>query len=124
MPLSAPSGDGSPETPPGASGGSVEIEPSSIPNLVSALQESLDSVGLQIEHAITELRIRPWAGDPVSTGAAQDFNERSVGGGEDALTALCGYRDQLQAAAESLEHAGDQYRRIDGDNAAGMSGGC
>ncbi|MBE9376403.1 hypothetical protein IQ251_18280 [Saccharopolyspora sp. HNM0983] len=124
MPLSAPSGDDSPETTPGAAGGSVEIEPSSIPKLVSALQESLDSVGLQIEHAITELRIRPWAGDPVSTSAAQEFNDRSIGGGEDALTALCGYRDQLQAAAESLDRAGDQYRRIDEDGAAGMSGGC
>ena len=124
MPLNAPSGDSSPETSPGMPGGSVEIEPSSIPKLGSALQESLDSVGLQIEHAITELRIRPWAGDPVSTGAAQEFNDRSVGGGEDALTALCGYRDQLQAAAESLARADDQYRRIDDDNAADMSGGC
>ena len=42
---------------------------------------------------------------------------------EDALTALCGYRDQLQAAAESLERANHQYSRIDGESAMGI-GGC
>ena len=72
----------------------MQLEPSAIPHLVNALQTSLDSVGVQIEHAITELRIRPWAGDPVSTNAAAEFNHRSVGGGDDALTAMCGYRHQ------------------------------
>ena len=102
----------------------MQVEPTAIPRLVNSLQESLDAVGLQIEHAITELRIRPWAGDPVSTDAAEQFNERSVGGGEDALTALCGYRDQLQAAAESLQAAGRQYELIDHESAAGLGGGC
>ncbi|MBQ0925110.1 MULTISPECIES: hypothetical protein [Saccharopolyspora] len=116
MPLTEPYGAGS--------GGSMQVEPTAIPRLVNSLQESLDAVGLQIEHAITELRIRPWAGDPVSTDAAELFNERSVGGGEDALTALCGYRDQLQAAAESLQQAGREYEQIDHDSAAGLGGGC
>lgn len=123
MPLTAPWGDSSTEALPGVSGGSVQVEPAAIPRLVNALQESLDAVGLQIEHAITELRIRPWAGDPVSAEAAEEFNRRSVGGGEDALTALCGYRDQLQAAAESLERANREYERIDQDSAMGI-GGC
>ncbi|GAA4620161.1 hypothetical protein [Saccharopolyspora hordei] len=123
MPLTAPWGDSSTEALPGVSGGSVQVEPAAIPKLVNALQESLDAVGLQIEHAITELRIRPWAGDPVSAEAAEEFNRRSVGGGEDALTALCGYRDQLQAAAESLERANREYERIDQDSAMGI-GGC
>ncbi|MCI2419112.1 hypothetical protein MOQ72_16830 [Saccharopolyspora sp. K220] len=124
MPLTDPWGESSTAALPGMSGGSVQVEPAAIPRLVNALQESLDAVGLQIEHAITELRIRPWAGDPVSADAAEEFNQRSLGGGEDALTALCGYRDQLQAAAESLELANRQYERIDGDSAAGLGGGC
>ncbi|MGP4015604.1 hypothetical protein [Saccharopolyspora sp. 5N708] len=124
MPLTAPWGDSSTEALPGMTGGSVQIEPAAIPRLVNALQESLDAVGLQIEHAITELRIRPWAGDPISADAAEEFNRRSLGGGEDALNALCGYRDQLQAAAESLQLANRQYERIDGDSAAGFGGGC
>ncbi|MGW1680763.1 hypothetical protein [Saccharopolyspora sp. NPDC002376] len=123
MPLTAPWGDSSTEALPGVSGGSMQVEPAAIPRLVNALQESLDAVGLQIEHAITELRIRPWAGDPISAVAAEEFNKRSLGGDDDALTALCGYRDQLQAAAESLERANRQYSTIDGETAMGI-GGC
>lgn len=104
--------------------GSMQIEPSAIPNLVSALQSSLDSVGVQIEHAITELRIRPWAGDPVSSTAADEFNQRSIGGDDDALTALCGYRDQLQTAAESLRMASRQYQRTEDDNIVSLGEGC
>ncbi len=114
MPASSPG-----ESAPGDPGpdGSVRIATSAVPNLVSSLQESLDDVGVQIEHAITELRIRPWAGDPVSTDAAEQFNRRSVGGDEDALTALCDYRDQLQNAVDSLNRADEQYQRLDEDNA-------
>lgn len=127
MPQHSPSADGSPHNPvpglPGA-GGSVRVEPAAIPGLVNALQSSLDEVGVQIEHAITELRIRPWAGDPVSSTAAEQFNQRSVGGDQDALTALCGYRDQLQSAAESLALAAQSYQDTDDVNAARLSGGC
>lgn len=127
MPQHSPSGDGSPESPvpglPGSSG-SMRVEPAAIPGLVNALQSSLDEVGKQIEHAITELRIRPWAGDPISSTAAEQFNERSVGGDQDALTALCGYRDQLQSAAESLQLASQSYQDTDDVNAARLGGGC
>jgi hypothetical protein len=114
----------SPDLPADAGGRSLHVEPSAIPHLVSALQSSLDSVGVQIEHAITELRIRPWAGDPVSSTAAEQFNERSLGGGSDALTALCGYRDQLQSAAESLTVANRQYQRVEDSNAQLLGPGC
>ncbi len=100
---------------------SVAVEPSAIPGLVSALQSSLDSLGVQIEHAITELRIRPWAGDPVSTTTAERFNDRSVGGPEAALTALYDYRDQLQSAAEALELANERYTDVDDANANRLS---
>ncbi|WP_243792067.1 hypothetical protein [Saccharopolyspora gloriosae] len=128
MPLYSPSGDGSPDStaPPGlpGAGGSMRVEPTAIPNLVSALQSSLDQVGVEIEHAITELRIRPWAGDPISSTAAEQFNQRSVGGDQDALTALCGYRDQLQSAAESLQLANQHYQDTDDVNAVRLGGGC
>lgn len=126
MPPYSPSNDGylGPATQDSAGMRSVQVEPAAIPNLVSALQSSLDSVGIQIEHAITELRILPWAGDPVSAQAAEKFNERSIGGGEDALTALCGYRDQLQTAAESLAEANQQYLQTEDANISRMDGGC
>ncbi|MBA8826890.1 hypothetical protein FHX42_004269 [Saccharopolyspora lacisalsi] len=100
---------------------SVTVEPSAIPGLVSALQSSLDSLGVQIEHAITELRIRPWAGDPVSATTAERFNDRSVGGPEAALTALYDYRDQLQSAAEALELADERYTDVEDTNAARLN---
>ena len=126
MPHDPASGAGTGQAPDLAGGSSVRVEPDSIPHLVDALQSSLDAVGLQIEHAITELRIRPWAGDPVSATAADEFNRRSVGGQEDALTALCGYRDQLQSAAESLQLAKQQYQRVEDENTTSMdsAGGC
>lgn len=115
----------SPDLPASSLAKSVQVDPSAIPHLVSALQSSLDSVGLQIEHAITELRIRPWAGDPVSNGAATAFNERSISGGDNALTALCGYRDELQSAAQSLQMAKRQYEVVEDDNITKLSGrGC
>lgn len=128
-PHRSPSGeseaDSSGQQPSGTLANSVRVEPSAIPHLVNALQSSLDSVGVQIEHAITELRIRPWAGDPVSTNAASEFNKRSVGGNQDALTALCGYRDQLQSAAESLQMAKRQYQLAEDDNITRLGGsGC
>lgn len=116
MPRNPQSDYGPSDSPALAGAHSVQVEPDSIPNLVNALQSSLDTVGLQIEHAITELRIRPWAGDAVSATAADEFNGRSVGGDEDALTALCGYRDQLQSAAESLQLAKQQYQRVEDEN--------
>ncbi len=124
MPHDAASGSGQP---PGLAGGSsVRVEPDSIPHLVESLQSSLDAVGLQIEHAITELRIRPWAGDPVSATAAEEFNRSSVSGQQDALTALCGYRDQLQSAAESLQLAKQQYQLVEDENTTSMdsANGC
>ncbi|MDP9644107.1 hypothetical protein J2S53_004052 [Actinopolyspora lacussalsi] len=104
--------------------GSVRVEPSAIPNLISSLQSSLDAVGVQIEHAITELRIHPWAGDPVSTGVAAKFNEHSVGGDRAALTALYGYRDRLQSASDALRAVERRYSETEDANTSRMRTGC
>ncbi|SDO91407.1 hypothetical protein SAMN04487905_101112 [Actinopolyspora xinjiangensis] len=113
---------GSPSAPDAA--GAVRVEASAVPNLIRSLQSSLDEVGVQIEHAITELRIRPWAGDPVSTGAAARFNEYSVSGDRAALTALYGYRDRLQAASDALRAVENRYRETEDANASRMRTGC
>ncbi|WP_258175298.1 hypothetical protein [Actinopolyspora mortivallis] len=102
----------------------MSVEPSAVPNLIEALQSSLDSVGVQIGHAVTELRIRPWAGDPVSTGTAEKFNERSVGGEQAALTALCGYRDRLQEAVDALRSVEREYRGTEESNVTRLHTGC
>ncbi len=113
---------GLPETSPRAA--SIRLEPSAIPGLVETLRSSLDSVGVQIGHAITELRIQPWAGDPVSTSTAERFNEHAVGGDHAALDALYDYRDRLQAAAEALHTAGVRYQDVDEANAERLHHGC
>lgn len=126
MPQNAPwrNTAGTAPAPEAAQSESMRIEPSAIPGLVAALQSSLDAVGVQIGHAITELRIQPWAGDPVSTGAAEQFNEHSVGGDQAALDALCGYRDRLQSAAEALQRANTQYQDSDETGAGLLQPGC
>lgn len=126
MPQNAPWRDdaGTPVTPEAASAGSMRVEPSAIPGLVASLQSSLDAVGVQIGHAITELRIRPWAGDPVSGAAAERFNEHSVNGDRAALDALCDYRDQLQTAAEALQQAALRYEDDDATGAERLQQGC
>src|SRR5205085_9739581 len=110
--------------PPVVPGPAMRVEPNAIPGLINALQNALDSVGLQIEHAITDLRIRPWAGDPVSADAAQRFNQHSLAGDDDALASLCAYRDQLQSAADTLKRANQQYGKIDDHNAKTLNTGC
>ncbi|AOS65532.1 hypothetical protein [Actinoalloteichus hymeniacidonis] len=92
------------------------VEPEAIPEITRSLQVALDQLGPQIEGAFNDLRIVPWAGDPVSAAAAEQFNEMSFGGSEAAFNALCDYRDQLQSAAGSLEEAEQQYRLIEDDN--------
>ncbi|AUS79359.1 hypothetical protein C1701_14425 [Actinoalloteichus sp. AHMU CJ021] len=114
---SGPPPSGEDATVPGG-GDHLEIEPQAIPELISSLQHALDQLGPQIEHAFNDLRIIPWAGDPVSQNAAERFNERSFGSSAAAFEALCGYRDQLQSAAGSLRMANEQYQVIEGDNSA------
>ncbi|MCP2260452.1 hypothetical protein LX15_004170 [Streptoalloteichus tenebrarius] len=96
----------------------LRVEPSSIPELRRAFEAALNRLDPQVDMAITDLRIRPWAGDPVSAEAATEFNRASVDSGEGALNALQSYQRQLKAAADALRDAEAQYRATEGDNAA------
>ncbi|WP_143174375.1 transcriptional regulator [Streptoalloteichus hindustanus] len=96
----------------------LRVEPSSIPELRRAFESALNRLDPQVDMAITDLRIRPWAGDPVSAEAATRFNDASVDSGEGALHALQSYQRQLKAAADALRDAEAQYRATEGDNAA------
>ncbi|RJQ70775.1 hypothetical protein D5S17_28695 [Pseudonocardiaceae bacterium YIM PH 21723] len=102
----------------------LRVEPTAIPAMRTSIAQSLDKLGKQIEHAFNDLRIRPWAGDPVSDETAGSFNEHSMDPGAGAIAALSGYRDQLQAAADALRSAESQYRMVEGDNAAIWGKGC
>ena len=103
----------------------LNVEPGSIPTLRKAFSTALTKLDKQIELAVTEFRVRPWAGDPVSAEAAEIFNERSVSSGDSALEALQNYQKQLKQAMDSLDVVERQYRVIEGDNTGLMNkGGC
>lgn len=109
---------------PASASARLRVDVSAIPTMRRAMHDALDRLGVQIGHAITDLRIRPWAGDPVSDSAANTFNDATLDGPEAALAALCGYRDQLQAAVDSLERAERQYGLIEDDNARKWATNC
>ena len=103
----------------------LNVEPSAIPSLRSAFAGALTKLDKQIELAITEVRVRPWAGDPVSRDAAERFNERSLESGDSALIALENYQRQLKSAMDALDLVERQYQSIEEDNTGlmGQQGG-
>ena len=94
----------------------LRIEPSTIPEALSAFREAFDRISAKV----TELRSVPvdnWAGDPVSGETAKQFTQRTNGGGADsAIACLTGYQEQLQRAIESLEGTQAKYLAIEGTN--------
>ncbi|GAA3843123.1 hypothetical protein GCM10022243_06980 [Saccharothrix violaceirubra] len=103
----------------------LNVDPTAIPSLKSAFAGALARLDQQIELAVTEVRVRPWAGDPVSSEAAEKFNERSLESGDSGLAALLGYQRQLKSAMDALILVERQYQTIESDNTGLMQqGGC
>lgn len=114
---------GADSSPPGQH--QLNVEPEAIPALRNTFSNALTKLDKQIELAITEFRVRPWAGDPVSKEAAEKFNERSVTDGDSALQALLNYQRQLKTAMDNLNQIERQYRVVEGDNTGMMNkSGC
>lgn len=96
----------------------LRIEPHAIPGALTAFRDAHDKVLKKVEQ-LKGLNIQPWAGDEVSRETADQFAERSLGGGgESAIACLVGYEQQLRAACESLQGANDAYTAMEGDNSA------
>jgi hypothetical protein len=104
----------------------LNVDPSAIPDLHRAFSTALTKLDKQIELAITEVRVWPWAGDPVSHEAADRFNERSLESHDSALGALQSYQKQLKSAMDALKVVERQYRVVEDDNTGLMQqhGGC
>ncbi|KJK33994.1 transcriptional regulator [Lentzea aerocolonigenes] len=103
----------------------LSVEPEAIPALRSTFSSALTKLDKQIEMAITEFRVRPWAGDPVSAEAAEKFNDRSISDGDSALQALLNYQRQLKTAMDNLNQIERQYQVVEGDNTGMMNkSGC
>lgn len=116
--------------PPGASGHGqgnhgggqlLAVEPGAVPRLRSAFLDALARVDRQIELARAELRVAPWAADPVSQDAAKGVNAFSTDEAGAALEALVAFRGQLDAAVENLDRTAEQYRHLEEDNQATVS---
>jgi hypothetical protein len=94
----------------------LHIEPSAIPEALKAFNDAYDRVSRKVRE-LSNLPVREWASDPVSTETVVQFAERTNTGGTDsAFACLTGYQKQLKAAIDSLQSAHDDYLRVEGDN--------
>lgn len=105
---------------PSSGGGAhhVRVEPGAIPRIQSSFERALDQLRPQVQSAIDDLRVRPWAGDPVSDAAAQRFNQASLDDGAGAYHALRDYQRQLRSAADALHTAHQAYCESDAQGGA------
>jgi hypothetical protein len=94
----------------------LNIEPSAIPGALAAFRTAHERVSKKVQ-ALSALEVRNWAHDPVSGETAQQFTERTNGGGADsAIACLKGYEEQLQRACDSLQAAYNGYMLTEGTN--------
>ncbi|MBB5954565.1 hypothetical protein FHS29_001135 [Saccharothrix tamanrassetensis] len=117
----ADGGGGSTSTPPEYSGTQqkLHVDPTAIPEARKVFTDALNRLEPEINNAVTAVRARAWAGDPVSKETAQAFNRDTFETGETAaLNAILAYRDQLQGCVDQLTAIEADYRRVEGDNVA------
>jgi hypothetical protein len=110
---------------PSSSRATLRVDKDSVPHLRKVFDDAMAKLDVQIEQAMTGVRVRPWAGDPVSGNAADDFNDHSVDGANSALDSLRAYQRQLKSASDALAQVAEEYRIVESDNSAsfGVQGG-
>ncbi|HEX3651135.1 MAG TPA: transcriptional regulator [Pseudonocardiaceae bacterium] len=103
----------------------LRVDRDSIPHLRKVFDHALAKLDVQIDMAMSGIRVAPWAGDPVSGNAADDFNNHSIDGADSALDALRAYQRQLKSASDALTEVAEEYDIVESDNAAsfGAQGG-
>jgi hypothetical protein len=103
----------------------LRVDRDAVPHLQKVFDQAMSKLDVQIELAMTGVRVAPWAGDPVSANAANDFNDHSVDGTNSALDALRAYQRQLRSASSALQLVAEEYRIVESDNSAsfGTQGG-
>lgn len=126
MPQRTPLGTSPSPDPSAVAAGSFRVDPAAIPNLRKVFTTALVKLDKQIEMAISDVRIRPWAGDPVSQQAATQFNDHTLGGSGSALEKLQAYQQQLKGALDALQQVEQQYHEVEHDNTRLINGqgGC
>ena len=114
-----------PTKPGSTSHATLRVDRDAVPHLRKVFDEALAKLDVQIDLAMTAVRVAPWAGDPVSEGAAQEFNTHTLDGPGSALDALRTYQRQLKAASDALTTVAEEYQIVESDNTAsfGAQGG-
>lgn len=104
----------------------LRVDRESLPHLRRVFDSALAKLDVQINEAITAVRVSPWAGDPVSETAATRFNDHSVDNTDSALNVLMAYQQRLKSASDALHQVAQQYQLVEHDNTASLQaqGGC
>lgn len=98
----------------------LRVDRDSVPHLRKVFDQAMSRLDVQIEQAMSGIRVSPWAGDPVSANAAQDFNEHSVDSATSALNTLRAYQRQLKSASDALSQVEQEYDIVESDNSASL----
>ncbi|OZM77302.1 WXG100 family type VII secretion target [Pseudonocardia sp. MH-G8] len=97
----------------------LRIEPSAIPAVRAAFDESLTELSRHLVRLRQEAYIRePWLGDPVSAEVVGAYNSRVMDAHDGPYAAMVALEAELLKIRESLKLMEDHYRRTEGENAA------
>ncbi|HEX7658149.1 MAG TPA: transcriptional regulator [Pseudonocardiaceae bacterium] len=96
----------------------LRVDRESLPKLRRVFNDALAKLDVQINEAITAVRVSPWAGDPVSENAASRFNDHSINDADSALNVLMAYQQRLKSASDALEVVAQQYQDVEDGNTA------
>lgn len=94
----------------------LRVDRDAIPHLRKVFDDAMAKLDVQIDLAMSGIRVSPWAGDPVSQNAATDFNDHSVDDADSALNSLRAYQQQLKSASDALTKVAEEYRIVESDN--------
>lgn len=95
----------------------LRVDRQAVPALRKVFDKALAKLDVQIDLAITGVRVAPWAGDPISHDAATSFNDASVDTPSSALNALLAYQQRLKSASDALDQVASAYQSVEQDNA-------
>lgn len=99
----------------------LRVDREAVPALRKVFDNALAKLDVQIDLAITGVRVAPWAGDPVSQNAATSFNDHSIDTPSSALNTLLAYQQRLKSASDALNQVAIEYQIVEHDNAASFS---
>ncbi len=106
----------------GSSGtATLRVDRDAVPALRKVFDTALSKLDVQIDLAITGVRVAPWAGDPVSEDAATSFNNHAVDSPSSALNALLAYQQRLKSASDALNQVAIEYQIVETDNTASFN---